>query len=263
MKRNFLLLTICFLITETISAQYTSGNLFMFGGTVSGPVKKVSITVKQNENPSDTLTSVAFFDINRNIVQTGYYRGKKFINDGVYRYSDNNSCLHYKYDENGVEDTHYYKIYFNANGQELLKFGYWKDKLIRVDSMVYNSQGLLIAKYASNYMERVPLLRIVYSYDSMGRIISEQNIKTGERYTISYMQNGNYTKTIYRNGKTYVENCIVNSAGQLIECSSEDEKVKYSYFDKYGNWQKRESILNTHSSTGRIGTTTERIIEYY
>ena len=55
----------------------------MFGGTVSGPVKKVSITVIQNENPFDTLTSVAFFDTNRNIVQTGYYRGKKFIIDGA------------------------------------------------------------------------------------------------------------------------------------------------------------------------------------
>ena len=263
MKRNFLLLTICLLITETISAQYTSGNLFMFGGTVSGPVKKVSITVKQHDDPSDTLTSVAFFDTNRNIVQTGYYRGKKFIIDGIYRYSDNNSCLHYQYNENGVEDTHYYKIYFNANGQELLKFGYWKDKLIRVDSMVYDTQSHLIAKYVSNYMERTPLLQTVYTYDSLGRIIKEQNIKTGEYYTVSYLTNGNYKKTINENGRTYTENYIVNKAGQLIECKSAGKKEKYSHYDKYGNWLKREVVLNTYTSTGLVGTTTERVIEYW
>ena len=115
--------------------------------------------------------------------------------------------------------------------QELLKFGYWKDKLIRVDSMVYDTQSHLIAKYVSNYLERTPLLQTVYTYDSLGRIIKEQNIKTGEYFTVSYLTNGNYKKTINENGRTYIENYIVNEAGQLIECISEGKKEKYSHYE--------------------------------
>jgi hypothetical protein len=262
MKRSILLL-MSFWIVGTLCAQYTSGNLFVYGGTISGPVKKVSITLKQHRDPSDTLTSVAFFDTKGNIMKTGYYKGEKLIIDGIYRYSDNNSCIHYQYDENGVEDTHYSKIFFDDKGQELTKFFFWKDNLTRVDSMVYDVQGRLIAKYVSEYMKRTPLLQVEYSYDSIGRILGENNIKTGERYTISYMPNGNYKKQISKNGQTYVENYIVNKDGQLIECRSADKIEKYSKYDKYGNWLKRESSLDTHTSNGRIGSTTERTIEYY
>lgn len=263
MKRYFLLVLICILTTGTLSAQYTGGDLGMGRGAVKGPVKRVSYTLKQHQDPSDTLTSVAFFDIEGNIKKTGYFRGEKFIIDGIYKYSDDNSCLHYMYDENGIADDHYSKIYFDAKGQELLKFFFWKDNLLHVDSLVYDTQGNLIAKYVSEYMQRTPLLQFVYSYDSIGRILEENNIKTGERYTISYMPDGNYIKTIYRNGRTYKENYILNKAGQLIECRSEEKTDKFFQYDKYGNWLKRVGTLNTHTSRSWIGSTTERMIEYY
>ena len=252
-----------FLIIKTLYAQYMGGDLCMGGGTVSGPVKKVTITLKQHQDPSDTLTYVAFFATNGNIVKTGYYKGEKFIINHIYEYPDNNSCLHYQYDKNGVADTHYSKIFFDEKGQKLLKFSYWKDKLTGVDSMVYDTQGHLIAKYVSEYGQRTPLLEIVYAYDSLGRMIEEKNIKTGERYTISYLPNGNYKKIINKYGRTYIEYYIVNKAGQLIECRSVETTEKYSNYDKYGNWLKRVGSLDTHTSKGRIGSTTERIIEYY
>lgn len=265
MKTKIFFLLMSFIINETLYAQYKGDNLFMGSGTVSGPVKKVSVKIKQHHDPSDTLTSIALFDTKGNIVKTGYYKEERFIIDGIYKYSNNNSCLYYQYDENGSVDNNYSKIYFDAKGHELLKFFYWKDKLRRVDSLVYDTQGHLIAKYVSPYMERTPLLNIIYSYDSLGRILEEKNIKEGNHYTILYGENGNYTKQIIKtNGKKYTAKGFINESGQLVkEVIPEEEMTIYYNYDRFGNWLKSESSMNSHSQHGWLGTTIERTIEYY
>ena len=265
MKKQITLLLVSFFLSETLSAQFTDGNLSISGGTVTGPVKKVTITITQTHDPSDVVTTTAYFDTLGRITKTGVLRGEKEVIDGIYRYRDN-SCVHYHYYSNdGKADDHFEKIFFDSEGREIMKFFYWKTTLTNVDSLVYDTQGYLIAKYASNYGERTPLLEKTYAYDSIGRIVEESNVKTGERYTISYMPDGNYTKQITKsNGRKVTEKGTVNEAGQLVEeVIAKESKTRYLEYDKYGNWLKREGSMNSHSLWGWIGSVTERIIEYY
>lgn len=263
--KKILLFCFCLMCVEIIYAQYMDSNWFMGAGTgtISGPVKKITVTCRHLNYPSDVMVNVVFFDTIGNIVKTGWYKEGKLIIDKIYRYGDNNSCMRYSYDENGKVENRYNKIYFDEKGRELLKFSYYKDDLILVDSLVYDKKGHLIAKYSSEYNKRTPLLRMVYSYDSIGRILEETNIKTGEHCAISYKKNGNYRKVIKKNGSTNVEEVTVNKAGQIIECRSEDKIDKYLRYDNHGNWLKYIGVLNTNSSVGMIGSEIERTIEYY
>ena len=252
-------------LSETLSAQFIDGDLSIGGGTVTGPVKKVTVTITQTHDPSDVLTTTAYFDTMGRITKTGVLRGEKEEIDGIYRYRDN-SCVHYHYySDDGKADDHFEKIFFDAEGREIMKFFYWQTTLTGVDSLVYDTQGHLIAKYTSNYGERTPLLEKTYAYDSMDRIVEENNVKTGERYTISYMPDGNYTKQITKsNGKKVTAIGTVNEAGQLVEeVIAKESKTRYLEYDKHGNWLKREGSMNSNSLWGRIGSVTERIIEYY
>lgn len=265
MKKQILLLVLSVFLSETLSAQFTDGDLSIGGGTVTGPVKKVTVTITQTHDPSDVLTTTAYFDTMGRITKTGVLRGEKEEIDGIYRYRDN-SCVHYHYySDDGKADDHFEKIFFDAEGREIMKFFYWQTTLTGVDSLVYDTQGHLIAKYTSNYGERTPLLEKTYAYDSMDRIVEENNVKTGERYTISYMPDGNYTKQITKsNGKKVTAIGTVNEAGQLVEeVIAKESKTRYLEYDKHGNWLKREGSMNSNSLWGRIGSVTERIIEYY
>ena len=62
MKKNILLL-MCFMCVEILYAQYMDSNWFMGAGTgtISGPVKKITVTCRHLNYPSDVMVNVVFF----------------------------------------------------------------------------------------------------------------------------------------------------------------------------------------------------------
>lgn len=264
MKKYLILFFVCFVLSESLFAVLFTDGLFMYGGTVTGPVKEVTVILSQNNYPSDRLTSIAWFDSIGRIEKAAHYRDGKSVGREIYQYSDSNTCWLYSYDENDKIFGYIYEFYFDSVGRQTMRFSYNNDKLSSVDSLVYDTRGNVIEKHVSPYYERTPILQIAYTYDSIGRLIKEYDYQQQNGYTITYLPNGNYTKHFFdKTGNTKNVQCIVNKAGQLTREKSASDETIYSHFDRYGNWLKRDCNLDTHSIRGRIGSTTERVIKYY
>jgi len=255
--RKIIIILILFLTPSALCAQFTDG-LFQYGGTVGGPLKQIIIIVRQIHDPSDVHKDIAWFDTIGRITKKAFDMEGTWVTNAVYKYTDQNACWCYQYDENGNLDSHSKKIIFDSNGREFVTFYYHKDHLTRVDSIVYDQNGNIIEKYASPYGERIPQLEVVYAYDSIGRLVKEHNLKQQTGYTITYLPNNNYNKQHFDiTGNTYTEECVINKKGQLVLEKSKQLVSKYSSYDKYGNWHKRESTMCEY------GSITERKIEYY
>lgn len=255
--RKFIFVLMLFLTPSVLHAQFTD-DLFQYGGTVNGPLKRITIIVRQVHDPSDIQKDMAWFDSAGRITRKAFDLEGTWVTNAVYQYTDQNTCWCYQYDENGNLDGHSRKIIFDSNGQKFVTFSYHKAHLTRVDSIVYDQKGNIIEKYASLYGERIPQLETVYAYDSIGRLIKEYNLKQQTGYTITYLSNNNYNKQYFdTTGNTYLEKCIINKKGQLVMEKSKQLVSKYSSHDKYGNWRKRVS------SMGKYGSITKRKIEYY
>ena len=266
MKRYFVIIIGSLLISETILAQFTDGNLFVYGGTISGPVKKVTVILNQENAPSHASKNVAWFDSLSRITKTAHYTIEKkstkdeLVTDYTYQYV-NDTCFCYEHNEKKHIDELFKKICFDSSGKKNMAFYYYKDNLTNVDSFVYK-KGFLSEYYSSEYKERIPQLRIINTYDSLGRLIKSHNVKEQSGYEITYRPSGNYTKRHYGNNK-HEEKYVVNSKGQVVKEISDDNEIIYFHYDRYGNWQKRVCTTDTHSFIGTVVQTTIRKIEYY
>jgi hypothetical protein len=86
----------------------------------------------------------------------------------------------------------------------------------------------------------------------------------GATYTIEYRSDGSYTEYhTGTKGEKWERKITVNKKGQIIKIKDRNEQIRFSKFDKHGNWLLRESIQDTSSKLGNIITTIEREIEYY
>ena len=270
-KRNqiVLLLSLNLIVSSSILAQFTNGPLPNAGGTVCGPVKKVTVIVRQTHIPEDILETTVWFDsICRIEKVTCRLIDKKKGNEApkineTYQYVSNDFCWHNYYDENGIVSSKQ-KILFNSKGQEFLRLDYHNSILTFVDSCAYDKHGRLIETYKSEYKDSIVNLVGKYSYDSAGRIIEYHNVQTSESKKYKYLSTGNYIKySVDFFGKSHTEKYTVNKKGQVVKEKSDDGNVTtYSHYDKYGNWQKRESYIYVNDY-GKMGTITERKIEYY
>lgn len=108
------------------------------------------------------------------------------------------------------------------------------------------------------------MAKVVIWYDSSGRLIKVEDVKYGQEnsYTIEYLPNGNYVEHhINTQGKEWLRKYFVNKKGELIKKEDKNSIVRYSKFDKYGNWLVSES---TSKDDPRGDTSiTERKIEYF
>lgn len=261
MKKYVFLFITTFILTGSLYAQFVDN---ISNDVINGPVKKTTTIIRQNSDPSDVEKTIIWYDSIGRIVKTEEYGEEGPGMSYVYQYTDSNICWRFTYERKRLVKGAYCKIYLNSSGQKIASHEFYNNHLTRVDSIAYDAQGRVVETYASEYIEREPSLTSLYTYDSTGRLTEERNIKTGKRYTITYLPNGDYTKQFFdKNGKTYSQTCIVDKKGQLNRIESDEEKVKYARYDRFGNWLKREASVNTHSFIGWIGSTTERTIEYY
>jgi len=86
--------------------------------------------------------------------------------------------------------------------------------------------------------------------------------KQENSYTIEYLADGSYIEHHKsKSGKEWLRKYFVNKKGELIKKEDKNSIVRYSKFDKYGNWLVSES---TSKDDPRGDTSiTERKIEYF
>lgn len=230
---------------------------------INGPVKKATIIIRQNNDPTDQEKTIVWFDSIGRIIKLEEY-GEEGLGIGYkYQYTDSNVCWRYTYKKSGLIKHAYCKIYLNTTGQKVASYEYYNNNLTNVDSIVYDTQGRIEKTFVGEYKERHPSLTCIYAYDQKGRLTEERNVKAQNGYTVTYQPNGNYTKQYYGEDGQYTETYIVNNDGLLIRKTSAENEVNYSQFDQYDNWLKRNASITTHSYLGKLGSTTTRKIEYY
>lgn len=258
--KKLLIYALSFFAIESLNAQFVDDILT---DAINGPVKKITIIIHQNNDPTEQEKTIAWFDSIGRIIKLEEY-GDGCLEIGYkYQYTDSNVCWRYTYKKSGLIRHTYCKIYLNTKGQKIASHEYYNNNLTNVDSIVYDAQGRMVKTFVSEYKERRPSLVCIYAYDQKGRLIEGRDVKAQNSYTITYLPNGNYIKQYYDKAEQYTETYIVNKEGALIRKTSDDKDVNYSLFDQYGNWRKRNVSINTHSCQGKLRSTTTRKIEYY
>ena len=217
----------------------------------------------------------------------GYYRGPKggkyvqkydnmgrllddalIIGDSIargerYQY-ENQMYWIYRYDNNGLEDGVFTCVQLDSLGRKVSSYSFDKN-IYHADSSVYNHLGQKIEEYTIPTIQDTMVLKYVYTYDSLGRLSTVKNVKKWEGYKVVYEENGNYTEYHYKefnyNGKRKkYENKFYYTDGNLVKVVSDGIKIRFSKFDKYGNWQKAVMSIGDIWSFSRTLT---RTIEYY
>lgn len=217
----------------------------------------------------------------------GYYQGSKggkyvqkydhmgrllddalFIGDSIergmrYQY-ENQEYWIYQYDCNGLIDKIFMHVQLDSLGRKVSSYSVNKNTY-HADSIVYNQHGQKIEEYTVPTVQDTMVLKYVYTYDSLGRLSTVKNVKQWEGYKVVYEENGNYTEYHYKefnyNGKRKkYENKFYYKDGNLVKVVSEGITIRFSKFDKYGNWQKVVIDMGGTYSSSRMLT---RTIEYY
>ncbi len=257
------LIVFCFLNTlllVTLCAQ-SLGEIHKF---VNGPAKQVTILNRQGYAAQyGVLKTIFKYDSLGRITHEAEFLNEMLGTGYFYEYSNDSICWRYEYGDEGL-DGRSWKIVLNSDGRKLYSLQYYKDRLVGKDSLVYNKYGKIAEKYCSPYGETNLRLEVVYTYDSLGRLIEEKEVRQQRGYTIKYVSNGHYQKRIYEKGHLpYTEKYTFDSNNRLIKRKSQEEVEEFSCFDKYDNWTKSLFSVNTHEEYGWLETSTERIIEYY
>ena len=270
-----------------VSMLYAEEAKVQSSKSAKGPVKKLTIitqSMSDNENVvikssssnktlGTTYTSdgrqllqdnkeILWCDSIGHVLEEVKYVGLNMPRGFVYQYITDKTAMAYEYDENGLIKGSFKQLVYNTLGKlELIKR--YKDAVCQSgDSIIYNAQGQKLMQFRMNSKTKEWALSQIFEYDSLGR--TSKVWDGGATYTIEYRSDGSYTEYhTGTKGEKWERKITVNKKGQIIKIKDRNEQIRFSKFDKHGNWLLRESIQDTSSKLGNIITTIEREIEYY
>ena len=265
MKKKIVSLITCLICAANLYPQM----LGLLNDSVHGPVKQVTVTSHPQElYTGETMVwkHTASFSPNGQMIEYKRYINDCMVESCKYHYTtEGNYCICQDYDIKGAPDDSYGKIILDADGKKIAWHRYWKGKPTLGDSLVYNQQGKIVKKYEYPYnRETQPELVVVYTYDSIGRLTGETDLKQKKSYTITYLPNGNYIKQFYENNNKKQKETYIFNKGLLFKIKTHDGEHTFINYDRYGNWGKRVFKFNKSSLSDLFGdSVTERTIEYY
>lgn len=241
--------------------------------TVKGPVKQVTVTIGMENNnaslfygdqPGGCMKIISWYDSIGRLTEQANYIGNQLQDGFVRQYTINNVYMEYNYDTQGLIKGSFAQVQLDSTGLLISTKRYKDGKLICADSAIYDTQGNKIAFYETPFKKDTLALRYTYEYDSIGRLYKESDCQDGIYYTIEYLSNGNYIEHhVNKDGTTWEWKHMVDKNGILVKSESHNMRLRYSKFDKYGNWLQLKSSTNTHSPIGWVTSNIERIIDYY
>lgn len=131
---------------------------------------------------------------------------------------------------------------FDSIGRTIKSYNYFKRKLLAAYGYRYNEQGLLsekISVYQSNKKSRYDNNKIIYKFDTMGRVINKTTQHGNRVHIILYgnFDSLNNPKLVVNilNNNTIVETRNYNANGQLIQIQTSEndtmtqlEEIKYN-----------------------------------
>ncbi len=239
-----------------------------------GPVKQITVTIRTDDadmyyvdaaGAMGTMAKVViWYDSVGRMIEHAEYMGGMLLEGYVCQYNADTACVQYEYNSSGLVDGSFAVIRYDSNGRQVSSRRYRDGVFVLADSIVYNTLGQKAEQYDTPYKVDSLTLKFVYTYDSSGRLIKVEDVKYGQEnsYMIEYLPDGNYVEHhINKQGKEWLRKYFVNKKGELIKKEDKNSIVRYSKFDKYGNWLVSES---TSKDDPRGDTSiTERKIEYF
>lgn len=161
--------------------------------------------------------------------------------------------------------------HFDADGHCVATLFLRADTVWRMDSTVYNQWGKPSIVYESKGFDNPFLLHVakVCRYDSTGLLL-RNDFYYPDMQTVAYAH-----KFIYKKGKVvqeYInaegkvsakETYTFDKNGRLIKISRKNQKTRFSDFDAYGNWRRKESDMSDSLFPINVITVETREITYY
>lgn len=236
----------------------------------NGPVKQITVTLRTDDGilyygnvaGGTTANVVIWYDSIGRMAEHADYMGGMIAEGYVCQYHGDSVCAQYDYDNGGLLEGSFNLIRYDASGRQVSSRRYLDGAFVFADSMVYNALGQKVEQYETPYKKDSLSLKYVYSYDSAGRLSKVVDVIYGQdnSYTMEYLSNGNYMEHhMNKNGQKWQRKFFVDNKGRLVKKEDKNTTVRYSKFDRYGNWLVAESSSHQNSAV----TITERIIDYY
>lgn len=239
--------------------------------SLKGPVKKVTETFYLESNthslyygqqPGGKATQICWYDSEGRLTEKANYINGNIEDGYVRQYTINNVCMEYNYDAKGLIKGTFAYMQLDSDGHKLSTRRYKNGHVIAADSTVYDAEGHQIKCYESLFGNDSLILRYTYKYDSIGRISRYYETWAGtEKVCVyEYFPNGSYTEHVADNkGKKWDRKYTLDNKGQQIKYEDKTVRIRYSNFDKYGNWLKSR---NSYTNNAAV-VIYERVIEYY
>lgn len=161
--------------------------------------------------------------------------------------------------------------HFNSDGHCVATLFLRADTIWRMDSTVYNQYGKPSIVYESKSFDTPFLLHVakVCSYDSTGLLL-RNDFYYPDMQTVAHAHNFIYKKgqvvREYINAEGKVsgkETYTFDEKGRLIKITSKNQKIRFSDFDAYGNWRRKESDMSDSLFPINVITVETREITYY